>query len=424
MLDIGGYSLQLWVLILTAGSFSLLYFFLYRKHIISIFDPLNVFIISQIASCIMAVFLIEQTSMLIQFFAAQIAFYIGFNLNKAPKPMGGTINWNGRELQTLELVVGILFIVWLAANIYMGLTAGFPLFSNDPSLAKTEVYNGGLGFIKRLNGGVGVFVPTGCIFLALKGRHKRAFTTIFLAAMFLSVLGGGKGAMLSFLYIFAYVLYRRDFVPPASASRLKGISKWTAVGAVGLSLFVLSASGNNLSIVFQLLAKRILFYGDVIIFYYHQEVINYFSTLGPVDYVTAMLNPILGAFRIVKYQEPLGYLMVLQNLGPNETLASVTGPNNQYYVLSHIYFGSLFGTLYCGVIGFCVSRVRRWFFEAQRKTALQMTSILTMAIIIFALPVEAPMFISMLFDTFVPVSLITGVVYVALSAAEYGHRSI
>ncbi len=424
MVDIGGFSVQVWQLLLACGSFTALYFFSYRKHIISLFDPLNIFIISQIASCILAIVLIEQPLMLMQFFIAQVAFYIGFQLNSPPRPRICPSVWTGRMVQTAELVVGILLVILIAATIYMGVVAGFPLLSDNPTLAKTEAYTGGLGIIKRLNEGIGIFVPAGCMTLALKGTHKRLFMAAFAASMVMASLGGGKGALLSFLYIIAYLLYRLDLVSSTSAKRIRRLSKWIAIGAVVLSLFVLSQGAGSLSTAIGLLAQRILFYGDVIIYYYHPEVIRHFSNLGPLDFVFSITNPILGAFRLVDYQKPLGYLMALQTLGNNQTLASIMGPNDQYYVMSNIYFGSIFGPIYCGIVGFCVSRARQWFFDAERVSILQFISILVFAIVIFSLPVEAPLFASTLFDTFVPVGIVTVLVCIALSAAEYRGRMI
>jgi hypothetical protein len=218
----------------------------------------------------------------------------------------------------------------------------------------------------------------------------------------ISSLGGSKGALLTYLEIIIFVRFRKDIISPAGAQVLNRVLKGLALAAVGLAIVVLYISIHNPLLAAGALAQRVLYSGDVIIYYYRPEVMRDFAALNPFSFVVAMLNPILGELRLADYQYPLGYQMLLSYWKGGELPSTILGPNTPFFVVGHIYFGWFFGIVYSGCVGYLVSWVRSACLSVSSTTPLYTAMTLTLAIIVFEFPSEAPLFVSVLSDTLVP----------------------
>jgi hypothetical protein len=388
----------IWILAIGL-AFLCLFVYLYRRRILFVFDILTVQALMQAAACTMAVFWIHDTGMLAQFFASQAAFTVGFLLVRRPEPAASTVDWDLDCTTDLEITTFLLFILVLIGNVWMGVTAGFPLFANDPSVAKVELYSGGLGLVKRMNGGPMLFLSASSLLLALHGRRRWPFRVIFGISLVVSVLGGSKGSLLTTVYLFVYLMGRRDVL----SSQLVRLFKYGCGLLIGagtlLSLFILRTGGGGWTVPIQALGMRILLYGDVILYYYQPAVLGLFKHLGPLDFVTYTLNPILGELRLVPYQMPLGYQMVNYTLNAGEELASILGPNTTFYVVGHIFFGPVCGILYSALVGCAFAKCRSIFLSANTRNPGYLAVLLTGAVLIAALPIEVPLFTGSLFDT-------------------------
>lgn len=393
--DIGA---TLWLVLLWSSIFLVIFFYSYRSRIFSIFDPLVVLAVGQAAYCVMALALIHSDFLLFQFFISQAALVFGFLLVRKPRLRAGTMVWTSRDISIAECTVFLLFLILLFANIWLGATAGFPIFSNDPSLSKVSEITGGLGLVKRVNAGVGIFVPAGAVLLAVRGKHRKIFGTVFLLCILLASLGGSKGALVIFLSIIGYVLYRRDLVPDKSAKRLRRISIVLVAAALFLAVAVLYVVSKNWGIAIAGLLQRILMQGDSIIYYYDPHVLRHFASYGPLDYVYMVLNPVLGELRLVPYQFPLGYQMVDYYWRGAGVSDIVIGPNTPFFIAGHVYFGAFFGVIYCGAVGYFVARIRILFLEAQGISPLRLIYFLALALLVFALPTEVNLFTGPLLD--------------------------
>jgi hypothetical protein len=346
----------------------------------------------------MAVALIHSPLLLIQFFASQAALVVGFLLVPAPRLRAGQMVWTNRDIRIAEYTVFLLFLLILFADIWLGTVAGFPALSNDPSSSKVTVYAGGLGLVRRINTGVGIFVPAGALLLAIRGKHKALFGVLFGVCAILASLSGSKGALFSFLQIIGYVVYRRDLISNQVAKRLRLISIVLVVAAVFLGVAVLYVVTQDWSLAAGGLLRRILLQGDVIIYYYDPRVFPHFTSLGPLDYIYMILNPVLGGVRLVPYQFPLGFQMVTYYLGNPYASEFAFGPNTPFFVVGHAYFGSFFGVIYCGAVGYLVARLRSLFLKAKNVSPLRLIWLLALAVLVYNLPVEVNLFTSPLMD--------------------------
>lgn len=386
--------------ILAAGlAFLGLFLFLYRRRIIFAFDILSIQALTQAAACTMALFWIDDAWMRLQFFASQAAFTGGFLMVRRPEPPERPVAWDPARTIDLELTTFLLFLIVALANIWMGVTAGFPLFANDPTVAKVDVYSGGLGLVKRIDEAPMLFLGAASLLLALHSPRKWLFRTIFAASILFAVLGGSKGSVLTTVYLFVYLMGRRDVLSDKLIRLFKyGCGLLIAAGTL-LSLFILRGDEGGWAAPFQALAFRILLYGDVILYYYQPGVHQFFNHHTPLEFIPYALNPILGELRLVAYQTPLGYQMVNYTLNASDELASVLGPNTTFFVAGRIFFGPVVGIAYCAFVGYAFAKIRSMFLTAKTTDPGRLAVLLTMAVMIVTLAIEVPLFTANVFDT-------------------------
>jgi len=397
-LDPSDLGAAVWTILSWGTAFLAIFLFSYRNRILSIFDPLLVLVVGQVAYCVMGLALVSSPALLFQLLASQAALVFGFLMARRPEVRSGTIAWTSRNIQIAEWTVFLLFLLLLSANLWLGVVAGFPVFSNNPQAAKESVYEGGLGLIRRINMGVGTFVPAGTLLLALKGKHKTLFGICFAGCILISSLTGSKGALLGFLEIIGYVLCRRDLISRRGSRRLWAIAMALVMASIVLGVAVVYVVTKDWGVAIAGFLGRILLQGDVIIYYYDPRVLPHFASYNPLDFVTMLLSPILGELRLTPYALPLGYQMVLYFWEGALNPDYVIGPNTPFFVAGHIYFGSFFGVIYCGFVGYFVASVRGWFLEAQGISPLRLMWLLSLAVLVFSLPTEVTLFTGPLMD--------------------------
>ena len=411
--------------------FAAIYVLAYRRYIFSLFDPFNVALVTSIFASVLMVNTVDDRRWWWQFFSFQLAFFLGFSRNKLPPSSPIRAEGAGKayfstlseEMRVLEGAVALLFVVALAANLYLGATAGFPIFAGDAGMAKVSAFVGGLGAVKRVNDGIGVFVPCAALVLYACGRHKKWWLTVVLIEMILSCLNGSKSAVLLFVCVLATATRHEAFRTMAVTARLNQYARRLMAAAVLWAIAVLGIEGGvGVGEAAWHFLVRIVFSGDMVLHYYHPDVIAHFAKYGPMTYLTDMLNPILGFLRLVPYREPLGYTMVGLLAGQNSPDTTV-GPNTGFYVAGHIYFGAVGGFFYSMTIGYLVSFVRKLFFSPPKLGVIAFVSLLTLSIHIAVLPIDAQYFVSLLLDTFAPVGAALAIYYLAVVAATgvYGH---
>jgi hypothetical protein len=223
--------------------------------------------------------------------------------------------------------------------------------------------------------------------------------------------------VLLFVFILASLTHHEAFRAWGATARLKQWTKPVMVAAVTWAVAVLYIEGGaGIGEAATRLLVRILFYGDMVLHYYHPDVIAHFAQYGPLTYLTDMLNPILGMLRLVPYREPLGYTMVGLLAGQN-TPGTVVGPNTCFYVAGHIYFGGAGGFFYSMFIGYSVSFARKLFFSRPKIGVIAFVSLLATSIHIAALPLDAQYFVTLMFDTFAPACVAITISYLAIVAA-------
>jgi hypothetical protein len=368
----------------------------YRPFVISILDPLNVFILAMVADVVLMFGLNWDSSVKTEFTFFIVLFWIGFAFVGKIPVSTPVIRFSDDALFELEIVLLISFVLIVVANIYLGFTAGFPLFSGNPSETKVTTYTGGLGLIRHLNQGPYLFLCSGCTLLLAIGRKQTLAVAMLVISSVFVAFSGSKGALLPILYVQAFVINHKGLGQSKKYSR--NMTKFALPGfgaALAVAIAVVMQENGGFAGGMVALAKRILFFGDIILFYYPQRgAIPELAGAGLLDYVHYLVDPILGMFRIIDYtsmRPALGTTISGMDVG--------FGPNAQYFVRADIFFGPFLGCLYCLAIGYLNGLFRRQFFTVRTGSAITLTFSLLLAVSAINLPFESSLFFSIVADT-------------------------
>ena len=358
----------------------------YRPFVFSILDPLNMFIVATIADVVLMFGLNWDSNAKIEFAFFIVFFWIGFAFAGKSPTGNSTIRFSEDALLELEIVLLLAFVIISIANLYLGFTAGFPLLSGRPSEAKVDTYTGGLGMIRHLDQGPYLFLCCGCILLiAISRRPMLPMIMLFISSTFVA-LSGSKGALLPILFVMAFVINHKGLVESQKYStKLRKLAIPSFGASLAVATTVLIKENGGIAQGFMVLMRRILLFGDVILFYYPRRGgIPELMNAGPWDYVHYLVDPFLAMFRIVDYgsiHPALGTIISNMEIG--------FGPNAQYFVRADIFFGPIGGCVYCLAIGYLTGLFRRQFFAFHTRSAILFTFSLLFAVSALNLPFES-----------------------------------
>ena len=316
------------------------------------------------------------------------------------------------------MILLVLCVLIVFANLYLGLTAGFPLLSADPSSSKVTVFTGGLGIIKRLNGGPFHFFCCGCTLLILIGYRRYLALSMLVVSCCFVALSGSKGALLPILFVQAFLTHHKGLGQSAKTikkARRYAIPSLAAASAVAFAVVVRDAGSVFGGLVF--FVKRLLFSADLVLFYYPRRgAIPELRGAGLLEYLKYLLDPTLGLLRLKEYAIPLGTIVA-------GNLETGFGPNVQFFVRADIFFGPVAGCFYCFLIGCIIGFLRRKFFTVQTASPFVFTWVLFAAMSAFVLAVESQMFLEEIVDAALVILPLWGVAILARTAATH-HRDL
>lgn len=401
------------MLLFVVFATGLFQYFLIRKHIKSIADPLFYFAVTSAFSLALGFVALDDSYLLARIFVYFLCFYMGF----------GVATWQSRgvlsPLQINEDIRHFRTIVIICCVIYFGLNAlvwvksGVILLSEDPSLQKSDAYAGGFGFIRRFNWSVGVFVLMASLYWWLWERSAVAALAVTVASL-TALTGGGKSALLPLIFaIGLYIVKPFITIKGGDARRLRrGVPIFLIIAFIPVAIILISEQG-TVKNAFYAFVVRMFYFGDVLLYWGQQMVRDNFSELGPLDYLINSFGGILGALRLIDYDAPIGNQFVQVTLPAGADLPESLGPNLPFYVRGELYFGPFFALFHAFIIGFIFGGLRRLFF-AYRGRSLLTYSLLSFAIVIsVVLPTEEGLAIGQAFDFaifFFPIYVMTSII--------------
>jgi oligosaccharide repeat unit polymerase len=393
----------------TALIFGVL-FLIYRKHILHIFDPLFYYLVAQSFSIELGFLIIEDKIYLFNFLACELCFILGFF-----SLVGKTLKAEDRKLSKLFTPsdqLNLSVVKWYAlfglaviiiANIILIKIQGIALLSDNPSAAKVDNFSegGGLGVIRRINWGM-LYLVGLCMLTLYLLKKDIGYVLLFLLLLLVPISSGSKGALLYFVYAVTLLSCFGDIKNSGSFAKLRTGSYVLLVFAIFLSTVLISNGETSDSFTDKIfkLATRFLYFGDAIIYYYNHDSVQHFASYNAVDFFKDELNPVLGFFRLVPYQQPMGFRIINYYFNVN---SQTFGPNTPYYIKGNIYFGYYGAFIYSYIIGAIIGFMRGRFYAIVRNgsSLLYAIIIVHLNLAVYTLAQDSQLFVSVLFDTFI-----------------------
>lgn len=340
--------------------------YVFKKYIISIFDPFIFSILMMSSSLSMSV----DSSFFFYVFLSIMGFIMGFKSISLPK-RNLTLIDGFVDVKLLEIFTLIFFIVYVVINVLIFRVSGIPLLSENPSESKISMFVEGTGWIRRIVF-LSNFLPICITILFIISEKKKFYSLLLFLYLFISVLHGSKGGFLGSIAIFWHI-YQQDNIWSDSVMYLKKIirTKIKYLIVITLVLFVsivlkeAEIEGENplFSIGF-----RLMEFGDVMLYYGNEEVRYFFVNMNFIDFFLYEFNGILGMLRLTSYYEPLGYQMVKAYWNTSSLFDDVVlGPNTVFFVKGHIFFGFIGGIVYSFLMGLFVAYFRKIIIEIKIK---------------------------------------------------------
>jgi hypothetical protein len=374
----------------------------YRRYVVSMFDPLVLFMLSSSFACALLTLTVDDTVQRLAFFGTHIFFFLGFwrgsrQLTAAPAHIPPEAEGSA-PLRELKIIVILAFVLWLAVNVYTASQKGFALLAEDPSVAKGDNFAGGLGFVRRINWGLGTFVLCGTLFLYAASKRKKLYLLLLAVQIGFLAMSGAKGALLGVIFGVAYLTAVPALRGNHALAKISSKQPYLFLAAFAVATVVLLRENQDLESASMKFLTRLLFFGDSVLFYYQPAVHAHFARWNVLDYLYTEANPILGFFGMLEYQQPIGYQMVDLTLPAAQSLVSTLGPNTPFYIKADLFFGPVFGLAYASGVGWIIARVRARFFVAGCERPFRFVLLFSTVMLMFTLATESGLFVSRMFD--------------------------
>lgn len=401
--------------------FLIILFLLFKRFLYSYLDP-HILVIQLFAASLS--FSIDSPFFL-YVISSVFAFYCGMIL------VSSKIGRNQEcakiiDLPLLKYYSIIFFAIYVLANIYLYRDTPIPLFADNPTEEKIASFSEGSGWVRRIIF-ISSFLPICFSLLILFSVKKKLYVYMLLTYVAISVLMGAKSSFLHILFLLSFLYTQKKFKNESNIVFFLAVKRYTWIACllgVGIFAFIvlkeMEAEGGIplYSIGFRLMAA-----GDVMLYYKFDWIRDSFN-YDFWNYIPDEINGITGMFRIVPYNEPIGYLMVKEYLG--RELDTVLGPNAPFFIKGHIYFGYLGGVFFCFVVGLFYAWFRKKIFNIKVSNIFIYAFLLNIFFLLINFLKESGMFISRLFDlciVSIPIILLSNIIVKSLNAKYNGKDS-
>lgn len=268
------------------------------------------------------------------------------------------VNVSDPRRAAIFLKVSTVFLLFIAAYY---VAVGLPALASDPELARVLARKGGGGVVARLFN-VFCYLSLTLWFYCRLQKIRLGFVWSFLGIampLFLLLFVGAKASLLLVYISLFYVSYYAAF---ESGRKFKFSSKYFFItaGAVLCVSFVLlfaraGETGASDSVEFATLQLigRIAFSGIGAAHYFSTYIAD-LNNFDALDYFYQyLILPLFGPLRVFEYVPTVGSMLAISMVGDD-----TFGPNPSMYVEGAIYFGRIFGVMYCAGLGVIFSIFR------------------------------------------------------------------
>jgi hypothetical protein len=373
--------------LLTAMALSTAVFILaFRRFIVTLLEPLSMYVIILIADSTIVFALPWENWMKWEYAAFILSFWVGFSFRAKRVQTARRLTLQNDSVFDLLTILLLLFFVIVLGNLYLGISTGFPIFSDNPSESKVTALTGGLGLVKRINMGPYFFFCSGCTLMAVMGHQRRLVIFILTIATAFVVLGGSKSVLLPVIYVTSLAVCHKGL---GGSSSLKTVKKYTLFGliiAIGFALIVTTKDQGSLLGGISAFFARLLLSGDSILYYFprREAIVNLVDPTF-LGYLSNLFGDTLGFFRLADYKDALGSIILGNDSG--------FGPNVQYFIQADLFFNPIGGVFYSCFLGYLIASLRASFFYAKTSSAIGLTFRCVIALCALDIAVETGMFV-------------------------------
>ena len=385
------------VLLYSAG-FLAVFFFLYHRYILSLFDPLFTYIYITGFSSVLIISIVNEPKYVIHYFVCQFFLFLGFlTVQKLPiVPTSAKVTFNFYNRDLLEVTVYALFILYVVTNLFVIYSRGTALFSSDPT-AREKIFEEGFGTFRRINGGAGSFICAGLTILYLT-KPSRIFLAFLAVLTFFTALEGTKSSLLRIVVIVAALVYHPYFRQNKVIT--DNVKKYAPMGVLlvgSLFIYILTKESNNDA--FLAVVTRLVAGADGLLYLYAPQNEYILTNYHPIDYISFILNPIIGFFHIVPYTEPFGSIIVANTYASEFKSLVYLAPNTPFFIEGQIFFGYSGAFIYSFFIGAIFSAIRRFFLTLSQASYFALALASTFILHSGNILIEATYFVKTCFDT-------------------------
>jgi len=312
-------------------------FFIFRKKVRSIIDPLLMAVVGWSFANSVAVFLILLNLVskeLVSYYLISViivsgAFYF-FYPDRGKSMAKGKIEFDYKFNRYLFVVFLLLYLI---TTLYKYSINGIPLFNESRFAVNVDNASGILGMLGRLSNTCHLFNIMYCLFL-INNRKRIQGATLLLILIMFSLLSGSKGFILRFCA--AFFFYKVLFENKIPKIKIKYLIAVLLTPLVVIITAGLASSGLDSFIYY---AYRVLAYGDIYWNAYPNNVINDVSFTSPIANMTYMFwgpfRHILGLEVSNEIMTTGGSLLFEENYG---VFPDGGAPNSPITVMSWIYY--------------------------------------------------------------------------------------
>jgi len=357
----------------------ILYLFVFRKYIYSIFDPFLLYTLSCASSAAVVFFMYSKGLItnyyFMNFILTEIAFIIGFFTIRPIKfkeivPVAlKTYSYRSSNSDFIVVLYFLSSFLYIIAQLAVYKLVGIPLLMESRWAAFSGNGSGLLSRVIYVTRYVTIFLLLYRFFnIQRKNLLIRLYDFfIFVFIIITSFLSGSKMTYLAIVFIaFSIDIFSRRLRLGKRMSANKKIRSYqfiiflfalvAAIGVIVIQIKVLYGTA-KINPILALLVRFVKF-GDVYILAYPNNVLSHLKWGNPF---LALFKDLLGFFRIIpwdKLPEALG-LQIYHYIYNTEVL---TGPTPRFDVFGLFYFGFYGSVIYSYCIGLTVSFFRNKFY--------------------------------------------------------------
>lgn len=329
------------------------YYLLFRKWIISIFDPILFVELYASFAASVVIFLWTKgyvdNNLGIHFVLTELAFIFGFRSCKSCKLIKVSVVYKTLIRNQSKKIYLFLSLVLIFSILFTYIKLGIPLFLDS----RLELYDdsGGLGVFGRIIDVLQIVVLTYSFYIIvynkLAKKLKNTVITVIAIICISLFLSGSKSAMILpfyVLFILALTVNGRFL----NIIKHKGIVLSLIIIS---SLIIIIIQSDSQTEAILSLMRRLVSSGDTFYQAYPSGIIYHIKG-GSMDFI---LGPFLKTFRIIDYTEDGIGNQIFWQMTHNSLNA---GPNPRISVLTYVCFGYYKSIIACYIFGIITSIIR------------------------------------------------------------------